>query len=100
MDLPSALAAEIQADRGSETLCRSIQGWLPYAGALPPSLPKRAAFRQGMGGGGLPGTIYLMRLSLSPTQEDWTKGAEERDSWLWDAARRPFRLLRKYGSNE
>jgi len=41
-----------------------------------------------------------MRLSFSPTQEDWTKGAEERRLWLWDAVRRPFRLFRKYGSNE
>jgi hypothetical protein len=33
------------------------------------------------------------------TQEDWDQGAEERSSWLWDAARRPFRLFRKYGSH-
>jgi len=53
-----------------------------------------------MAGGGLTGAGYLMRLSFSPTQEDWMKGAEERRSWLWDAVRRPFRLFRKYGSNE
>jgi Uncharacterised nucleotidyltransferase len=99
-ELPSSLAPEIQADRGSEKLCRNIQTWLPYAGAAPPSLPKRAAFRREMAGGGLPGTAYLMRLSLSPTQEDWAKGAEERRSWFGDAVRRPFRLFRKYGSNE
>jgi hypothetical protein len=53
-----------------------------------------------MAGGGLTGAGYLMRLSFSPTQEDWMKGAEERRSWLWDVVRRPFRLFRKYGSNE
>ncbi len=53
-----------------------------------------------MAGGGLTGAAYLMRLSLSPTEEDWEEGAEERRSWLWDAVRRPLRLLRKYGSGE
>jgi len=38
-----------------------------------------------------------LRLSLSPTEEDWVEGAEYRRSWLWDAVRRPLRLLRKYG---
>jgi hypothetical protein len=98
--LPPALAEEIRADRASETLCRRIQTWLPFAGASPPSLPQRAAFRFSMAGGDLKGAFYLARLSLSPTQEDWTKGNEEKRSWLWDAARRPFRLFRKYGANE
>ncbi|MGB2635255.1 MAG: hypothetical protein WAM58_15105 [Candidatus Acidiferrum sp.] len=56
-------------------------------------------FRLKMAGGGLSGIAYLARLSLSPTQEDWAKGAEERRSWFWDAVRRPFRLLRKYGQD-
>jgi len=60
----------------------------------------RAMFRLRMAGGGIAGAAYLARLSFSPTQEDWKKGAEERRSWLWDAARRPFRLFRKYGTNE
>lgn len=50
-----------------------------------------------MAGGGLAGAQYLLRLSLSPTEEDWVEGAEYRRSWLWDAVRRPLRLLRKYG---
>jgi hypothetical protein len=98
--IPPLLAAEIQQDPASEVLCRRIQGWLPYAGAAPPSLPTRAMFRLKMAGGGLTGAAYLMRLSLSPTQEDWVEGAEERRSWLRDAVRRPFRLFRKYGSSE
>ena len=49
------------------------------------------------GGGGMRGTAYLVRLSLSPTEEDWTDGAEEDSSWIPDALRRPFRLARKYG---
>lgn len=98
MDLPVALAEEIRIDPASESLCRQILGWLPYAGSAPPPLPKRAMFRLRMAGGGITGAAYLTRLSLSPTQEDWERGNEERRSWLWDAVRRPFRLLRKYGS--
>jgi len=33
---------------------------------------------------------YLLRLSLSPTEEIG-EGAEYRRSWLWDAVRRPLR---------
>lgn len=62
------------------------------------SLLERAMFRMNMAGGGIAG--YLLRLSLSPTEEDWEKGSEERRSWLWDAVRRPFRLIRKYGHGE
>jgi Uncharacterised nucleotidyltransferase len=99
MDLPAAMADEIRKDRTSEALCRQILTWLPYAGTAPPPLPQRALFRLRMAGAGITGSAYLMRLSLSPTQEDWKAGEEERRSWLWDAVRRPFRLLRKYGSS-
>lgn len=98
--IPSALRSDINKDRATEVLCRRIQSWLPYAGAAPRSLLARAMFRLQMAGGGATGAAYLMRLSLSPTQEDWVAGTEERKSWLRDALRRPFRLLRKYGSNE
>jgi hypothetical protein len=100
IDLPNALAQEIKQDRTSEKLCNQIQVWLPYSGGTPPSLPHRAAFRLQMAGGGIAGALYLLRLSLSPTQEDWSERAEERRSWFWEAVRRPFRLFRKYSSNE
>jgi hypothetical protein len=98
--IPAAFADEIQKDHATESLCLRIQTWLPYAGVKPPALPKRAKFRVDIAGGGLAGAIFLGRLSLSPTQEDWAEGAEERRSWVWDAVRRPLRLFRKYGSNE
>jgi hypothetical protein len=99
MDLPAAMTEEIQKDPASAALCRQILTWLPYAGTAPPPLPQRAIFRLRMAGGGITGAAYLARLSLSPTQEDWEPGKEERRSWLWDAVRRPSRLLRKYGSS-
>jgi Uncharacterised nucleotidyltransferase len=98
--VPPIYDDEIDPDRATESLCHRIQTWLPYAGAEPPALPRRAMFRVDMAGGGLTGVFFLARLSLSPTQEDWAEGAKERRSWLWDAVRRPLRLFRKYGSNE
>ena len=56
-------------------------------------------FRLKMGGGGASGMAYLMRLSLSPTEEDWTEGRDERGSRVWEAIKRPFRLMRKYGQD-
>jgi len=29
------------------------------------------------------GTAYLVRLSVSPTEEDWNEGGEERGSRVW-----------------
>jgi len=61
---------------------------------------ERAAFRMRMRGGLLQVPAYLLRLSLSPTEEDWVAGSEEKRSWIVDAAVRPFRLARKYGRGE
>lgn len=97
---PGSFAEELRRDPTTESLCRQITGWLPYAGYAPPSLRGRAMFRMRVAGGGVRGLAYLMRLSLSPTEEDWAEGSQERGWWLWDAVRRPFRLLRKYGSGE
>jgi hypothetical protein len=58
---------------------------------------ERAAFRVKMRRGWFDGAAYLMRLSFSPTEEDWAAGEKENRSWLLDAMGRPFRLARKYG---
>lgn len=100
ISVPEQLRSEIEKDTAVAALVRDIQNWLSHAGNVRPSLPKRAMFRLEMGGGGVVGASYLLRLTLSPTQEDWAKGEEDSRPWLWDAMRRPFRLLRKYGSNE
>jgi Uncharacterised nucleotidyltransferase len=100
LDVPPRIAAQIAKDEAVASLCRSILSWLPYAGSAPPPLARRAMFRLRMAGGGLTGAAYLARLSLSPTHEDWVRGAEVRRSWWWDALHRPFRLFRKYGSSQ
>jgi Uncharacterised nucleotidyltransferase len=95
--LPEKVQATVQADVAAARLAEQSGKWLPAAGHTPPGLFERAAFRLRMHGGGLlSAPAYLLRLSLSPTEEDWTEGAKDRWSWIPNAFRRPFRLARKY----
>jgi hypothetical protein len=98
--MPNSIAEAIQQDRATEALCAKIQRWLPYAGHSPQPVATRAIYRMNIAGGGISGLAYLLRLSLSPTEDDWQEGAEGRPSQFWHAVRRPLRLLRKYGSHE
>jgi hypothetical protein len=50
-----------------------------------------------MRGGFLAGPAYLIRLSLSPTEEDWQESGRLSQNRLLDVLRRPFRLARKHG---
>ncbi|HYK40587.1 MAG TPA: nucleotidyltransferase family protein [Candidatus Eremiobacteraceae bacterium] len=97
--IPPQIRNSVERDRGAAAICRRIKAWLPFAGFAPPSLPLRALFRVRMCGGLIAGPVYLLRLSFSPTEEDWIEGAETKRSWFWDAMRRPFRLLKKYGQD-
>lgn len=99
-NLPPGMAEDIRRDPAAEKLCAEIQGWLPYASYRLASVQRRALYRMRMAGGGFAGARYLLRLSLSPAEEDWEERAEERTSWFRDAVRRPIRLMRKYGSDE
>jgi hypothetical protein len=97
MPIPEKIGAAVRADHAATELATQIETWLPAAGSAPPGLLQRAAFRMRMRGGRIAGPAYLLRLSFSPTEEDWVTGAEEKRPWLLDALARPFRLLRKYG---
>ena len=97
--LPDKVLEMVQADAVSARLVERTLKWLPAAGSAPPGLLERAAYRLGMRGGLISGPAYLVRLSLSPTEEDWKNGAEEKHHRFLDALRRPFRLARKYGRN-
>jgi hypothetical protein len=98
-ETPEEIRNAVTRDRATIAICKRISQWLPYAGYAPPRLAQRARFRMGMRGGLFAGLGYLFRLSLSPTEEDWVEGAETNRSWFWDAARRPFRLIKKYGQD-
>jgi hypothetical protein len=95
--IPEKFTASVRSDRAVERLARQVVKWLPAAGSAPPGILTRAIFRMRMRGGIFSGPAYLLRLSLSPTEEDWIEGAENKRHWLLDALGRPFRLARKYG---
>jgi hypothetical protein len=94
--LPEKVQATVQADVPAARLAEQSGKWLPAAGDAPPGLFERAAFRLRMHGGFLSAPAYLLRLSLSPTEEDWTEGAKDSRSLIPGAFRRPLRLARKY----
>jgi hypothetical protein len=94
--IPEEVAVAVRGDAGAARLAAKIKKWLPAAGYAPPGLAGRAAFRMRMRGGLIAGPAYLMRLTLSPTEEDWVEGEEEKRSWMLDGLKRPLRLLSKY----
>jgi hypothetical protein len=97
VQLPDKVLPMVKSDVVAARLASQILKWLSAAGYAPPGLFERAVFRLRMRGGLLAAPAYLLRLSLSPTEEDWKNGAEEKRHWFLDALRRPFRLARKYG---
>src|SRR5207302_11198386 len=94
--LPGKVQATVQADAVAARLAEQSGKWLPAAGYAPPGLFERAAFRLRMHGGLLSAPGYLLRLALSPTEEDWTEGGEDSRSWITGAFRREFLLARTY----
>jgi hypothetical protein len=97
--LPENVAALVRSDRAAGSLVGQIIQWLPAAGSAPPGILARAVFRMRMRGGVFSGPAYLLRLSFSPTEEDWMEGARNKRHWFLDALGRPFRLARKYGKD-
>jgi hypothetical protein len=97
IDVPAEMKEANEADPGLEKWCKRVEEWMPAGGNRPPSLATRAAFRIAMNGGGMVGANYLLRLTFSPTEDDWKAGTENRPAGVRDALLRPFRLARKYG---
>ena len=94
--VPAPMAEEVRKDIAARSLVEQIETWMPLAGYAPPGLSNRARFRWKVAGGGFAGAAFLLRLSLSTTEEDWGAANEDRNSRLWEAVKRPFRLIRKY----
>ncbi len=97
--LPEQLAAQVRADFSATRLAAQITKRLLAADARGMGIVERAAFRVKMRGGFWDGLAYLVRLSLSPTEEDWVAGAETERSWLRDALGRPLRLAKRHSRN-
>lgn len=96
-ELPEAVSTRVQGDATATKLAAQALRWLPAAGYAPPGLLERAAFRLHMRGNWLAAPAYLLRLSLSPTEEDWQVGGQLSHNRFANVVRRPFRLARKYG---
>jgi hypothetical protein len=97
LQLPGKVQGAVQADTMAARLAEQCCKWLPGAGHAMPGLFERAAFRLRMRGGLLSAPAYLLRLSFSPTEEDWNESQQGSHQRFLDAIRRPFRLARKYG---
>jgi hypothetical protein len=97
--LPTEIVDEVSSDVAAARMAAEISRRLPLGETMAIGLFGRAVFRAKMRGGFLSGAAYLLRLSLSPTEEDWVAGAEGERASLLEAAGRPFRLARKHGRN-
>ena len=94
--LPQEIQSRIRADAAASRLAREIAEWLPSAGDSLPGLLRRALFRMRMRGAAASGLGYLLKLTFSPTQEDWHSADGQDSTAPWSTLRRPFRLAKKY----
>jgi Uncharacterised nucleotidyltransferase len=98
--LPQNVQTTLQSDRSASHLAEKIATWLPSAGQTPPGLFARALYRVRMRGNVVSGLGYLLRLTFSPTQEDWPAGMENEHDGRFAALRRSVRLVKKYRGGE
>jgi hypothetical protein len=94
--LPAQLEPSMQSDRTVAKLAAQIQNRLESREPRVIGVMERAIFRVRMRGGLFAGAAYLLRLSLSPTEEDWTQGKEGNRPAFLDAVGRPLRLAKKH----
>lgn len=98
--LPPEILDRLRTDSLAGRLATQIATWLPAAGDAPPGLLSRALYRLRMRGNPLVGVAYLLRLTFSPTQEDWSPAEGEQSGGRLASVRRPMRLAKKYRSGE
>jgi hypothetical protein len=98
--LPAAIQIDAESDVGALRLAQRIAARLPHVDEQPMSLVSRGRFRIKMRGGGIPGLAYLLRQSLSPTEDDWLADADNEKQSGIGAIARPLRLARKYGRSQ
>jgi hypothetical protein len=95
-ELPAQVEANVRSDRAVSKLAAQIESRLAFPEPQGIGILQRAAFRVRMRGGLLSGAAYLLRLSLSPTEEDWAPGKDGNRFALLDAINRPLRLAKKH----
>jgi hypothetical protein len=94
---PDKVLKIVQDDTGAGKLVACAKKWLNPNTKKSPTLFERAAFRLRMPGNRVAAPGYLLRLSFSPTEDDWLADGQMKPNRLLEALRRPFRLARKYG---
>jgi len=94
LQLSDGVRAAVGEDTGAAKLAASVQSWLSSGTNV--TLFERATFRLRMRGSMLAAPAYLLRLALSPTEEDWEQGNPQEEHKVRSILRRPFRLARKY----
>lgn len=94
--LPPEITAYVRSDTTAIQLAEQIAERLTMSDSLRTGILSRAAFRMKTRGGFFPGLAYLLRLSLSPTEDDWSSKPGSNRPSVIDAIGRPFRLARKY----
>jgi Uncharacterised nucleotidyltransferase len=95
-EFPVHINAEVSSDRTVAKLAGQIKTRLASSEPRGVGILQRALFRIRMRGGFLQGAAYLLRLSLSPTEEDWLPGKEATRPAFLDALSRPLRLAKKH----
>ena len=98
--LPDKVLKIVQNDTGAAKLAAHSQNWLNPDSETSPTLLERAMFRLSMPGSIVAAPGYLLRLSFSPTEDDWLADGEIKHNRLLEALRRPFRLARQYGRGD
>jgi hypothetical protein len=98
--LSDAVRKDVESDAGASRMAPQVAARLPRVDDQPLNLFQRALFRIKMRGGGVPGLAYLLRLSLSPTEEDWLADSDSEKQRALSAIERPLRLARKYGRGQ
>jgi hypothetical protein len=97
---PQNVWSQLQSDGSASQLAVKTATWLPSGGQAAPGLFSRALYRVRMRGSVISGLGYLLRLTFSPTQEDWSAGVENKHDGRFASLRRPVRLAKKYRGGE
>ena len=95
--LSPQIESSVRADRTVAKLAAQIKASLASPSSPPMGVLHRAMFRVRMRGGLFAGPAYLLRLSLAPTEEDWTPEEAHQRSVVMEVIGRPLRLLKKHG---
>jgi hypothetical protein len=95
-EVPVQVQSDVSSDRTVAKLAEQITTRLSSHDPQAIGILQRALFRIRMRGSLLQGASYLLRLSLSPTEEDWAPGKEGHRPAFLEVISRPLRLGKKH----